>query len=111
MNFEEKEGLKQFYLKLMGFFVSFGLISGDKWEQKSKLPLQGRTTVSFFSRWWIRSMHFEQMLVQPLEGIGFPLSSRSASLSKCQTNRSTVLFLTSKCRLVTKTGFLERFVK
>lgn len=39
MNFEEKEGLKQFYLKLMGFFVSFGLISGDKWEQKSKLSL------------------------------------------------------------------------
>lgn len=39
MNFEEKEGLKQFYLKLMGFFLSFGLISGDKWEPKVKVAV------------------------------------------------------------------------
>ena len=39
MNFEEKEGLKQFYLKLMGCFVSFGLISGDKWEPNVKIAV------------------------------------------------------------------------
>ncbi|MCL1607852.1 MULTISPECIES: hypothetical protein [Mediterranea] len=51
MNSEEKEGLKQFYLKLMGFFVSFGLNSGDKWEPRVKIAVAREETVFFFSRW------------------------------------------------------------
>lgn len=67
MNFEEKEGLKQFYLKLMGFFVSFGLISGDKWEPKVKVAVarEGGRPYSSLAGGEYGRMHFEQMLVQP----------------------------------------------